>query len=127
MPIGDPVQPVLYILLGAFLVLASLHLWRVLQRRLARRSADAESKAFTVRLIDQVLSATSNRQWQWDTLTPRETEVAHLVAQGKRNAEIARDLHISIRTVETHLSNIYEKLDVRSRVELARVIRDLVD
>jgi DNA-binding NarL/FixJ family response regulator len=54
-------------------------------------------------------------------------EIARMVAQGSRNSEIARDLHITVRTVETHLYNIYEKLDVRSRVELARAIRDLVD
>ncbi len=123
---ADPVQPIFYIIFGAFLAFIALHLWRALRRRFSK-SAHTQAKALTVHLIDQVETTSSGRLWQWDTLTPREMEIAHLVAQGQRNSEIARDLHISVRTVETHLSNIYEKLDVRSRIELARTIRDLVD
>jgi DNA-binding NarL/FixJ family response regulator len=43
-------------------------------------------------------------------LTPRELEVLRLVAVGKSNQEIARDLVLSVRTVERHVSNIYIKL-----------------
>lgn len=53
-------------------------------------------------------------------LTQRETEIVRLIADGKRNSEIATTLHITIHTVETHLSNIYSKLDVRTRTEAAR-------
>jgi len=53
-------------------------------------------------------------------LTPREIEIARLVAQGKRNSEIARVLALSELTVETHLKHIFSKLHVRSRTELAR-------
>lgn len=58
-------------------------------------------------------------------LTPRETDVVRLVAQGRRNKEIARDLGISEGTVKMHLHNIYEKLSVSSRTELAILARDL--
>jgi DNA-binding response OmpR family regulator len=50
-------------------------------------------------------------------LTPREHEVFALLAQGLRNAEIAKRLVISPKTVGTHVTHIYEKLGVRSRVE----------
>ncbi|ODT88222.1 response regulator transcription factor [Phenylobacterium sp. SCN 70-31] len=57
-------------------------------------------------------------------LTPRETEVVRLVAQGRRNKEIARDLGISEGTVKMHLHNLYEKLSVTSRTELAILARE---
>jgi len=52
-------------------------------------------------------------------LTDREFEVLSHVVKGKTNREIAYDLDISEKTVEKHLNNIFEKLDVRSRVEAA--------
>jgi DNA-binding NarL/FixJ family response regulator len=56
-------------------------------------------------------------------LTPREREIAELVAAGRTNREVAAQLVLSSRTIEAHLRNIYGKLDVRSRVELARVVQ----
>jgi DNA-binding NarL/FixJ family response regulator len=58
-----------------------------------------------------------------DLLTPRELQVMRLVADGLRNKEIAQDLDISEGTVKIHLHNIYEKLDMDSRVELALMAR----
>ncbi len=52
-------------------------------------------------------------------LTPTEQNVANLVAKGRSNAEVARDLFMSPKTVEWNLSKIYRKLHVRSRAELA--------
>ena len=49
------------------------------------------------------------------TLTPREHEVVGLVAEGKTNAEIARQLWISPGTVRRHLENVFAKLDVHTR------------
>lgn len=57
-------------------------------------------------------------------LTPREGDVVRLVAQGRRNKEIARDLGISEGTVKMHLHNLYEKLSVSSRTELAILARE---
>jgi DNA-binding NarL/FixJ family response regulator len=51
-------------------------------------------------------------------LTAREREVAALIAQGKSNREIAEELVVSERTVETHVGNIMFKLDVRSRRQI---------
>jgi DNA-binding CsgD family transcriptional regulator/DNA polymerase III delta prime subunit len=53
-------------------------------------------------------------------LTPSERRIANLVADGKTNKEVAELLVISHRTVESALSQIYRKLDVRSRTELTR-------
>jgi DNA-binding CsgD family transcriptional regulator len=52
-------------------------------------------------------------------LTGREVEVLRLVASGRSNPEIARDLVLSEKTVARHLSNIFTKLDVRSRTAAA--------
>jgi len=53
-------------------------------------------------------------------LTPREEEIFYLVAGGQTNAEIAEQLVISIRTVETHRANMMNKLDLRSKIDVIR-------
>jgi DNA-binding CsgD family transcriptional regulator len=55
-------------------------------------------------------------------LTPQEQAVAHLVARGLTNREVAAELVVSAKTVEHHLSRIYAKVGVRSRTELARAL-----
>jgi LuxR family transcriptional regulator, maltose regulon positive regulatory protein len=57
------------------------------------------------------------------TLSTRELEIARLVSSRKSNKEIAKTLGISPRTVSTHLSNIFGKLGVESRGELADLAR----
>lgn len=52
-----------------------------------------------------------------EALTERETEVLRLLAQGQSNKEIARSLHITEKTVKTHVSNILSKLGVQSRTQ----------
>ena len=54
-------------------------------------------------------------------LSGRELEVARLVADRRTNPEIASDLFLSLKTVESHMRNIFRKLDVTSRVEVARL------
>jgi DNA-binding NarL/FixJ family response regulator len=57
-----------------------------------------------------------------ETLTQREAEVARLVVDRRTNPEIATELFLSIKTIETHLRSIFRKLDVTSRYELARTV-----
>jgi DNA-binding CsgD family transcriptional regulator len=52
-------------------------------------------------------------------LTPQELAVARLVGTGRTNREVATQLVISVKTVEYHLGNIYAKLDLRTRAQLA--------
>jgi DNA-binding NarL/FixJ family response regulator len=60
----------------------------------------------------------------WDALTPTELKVAHLVADGQSNPDIAARMFLSRRTVEVHVSHIMTKLDARSRVDIARAAAD---
>jgi len=60
-------------------------------------------------------------------LSPRELEVARLVAEGCTNQQIAERLYVSIRTVETHLSHIFAKLGVSSRVAVVTALGRLIE
>jgi DNA-binding NarL/FixJ family response regulator len=55
-----------------------------------------------------------------DVLTPREREVLQLIARGYRYKEIAARLHLSVKTVESHVSSVLRKLQLSSRHELTR-------
>ncbi len=56
----------------------------------------------------------------WESLTPTEQRIALLVADGQSNPDIANQLFLSRRTVETHVSHVLTKLNARSRIEVAR-------
>ncbi len=58
-------------------------------------------------------------------LTPAELRVARAVAGGQSNRDIAADLFVSVRTVETHVASAYRKLGVRTRTQLALSLNDL--
>jgi DNA-binding NarL/FixJ family response regulator len=65
----------------------------------------------------------SHKQQKWEIrkmslsdLTPREMEILQLVIVGYTNKAIARDMHISEKTVEFHLDHIYSKIGVRTRL-----------
>ncbi|GAA5070521.1 DNA-binding CsgD family transcriptional regulator [Thermocatellispora tengchongensis] len=57
----------------------------------------------------------------WDSLTGTERAVALLVAQGRRNRQVAEELFVSVHTVAFHLRQIFRKLGISSRVDLARI------
>lgn len=59
-----------------------------------------------------------------DQLTPREREVLRLIARGYTYREMARDLHISVKTVETHVSSVLRKLQLSTRHQLSRWATD---
>jgi DNA-binding NarL/FixJ family response regulator len=57
-------------------------------------------------------------------LSPREHEVAIAVGQGRSNAEIAAELHMSVATVKAHVSRLLAKLEVENRVQIALLVQD---
>ena len=62
-------------------------------------------------------------QQRLDSLTERERDVMDLVIAGLPNKLVADQLHISVRTVEVHRSRVFDKMGVKSAVELANVLR----
>ncbi len=57
-----------------------------------------------------------------ETLSGRELEVANLIRDRRTNKEIAGELFLSLKTVESHVRNIFGKLGVSSRVDIARAL-----
>ena len=87
------------------------------------------SPTITRRLIDRVAdgeSADRRRlaRERLDRLTEREREVAVAVGLGKSNAEIGRELYMSVATVKAHVSRVLEKLDLNNRVQIALLAHD---
>ena len=74
------------------------------------------------RLFNEIHEAqNSNRVVFGDAaLTPREQDIAHLVAEGLRNKEVAAKLSIGVETVKTHIRSVLRKLGLRNRVELVK-------
>jgi DNA-binding NarL/FixJ family response regulator len=89
-----------------------------------RRVAEGDA-VFSPRLAGFVLDAfRAGERVQSDSelneLTPREREVLQLIARGYRYKEIAARLHLSVKTVESHVSSVLRKLQLSSRAELTR-------
>jgi DNA-binding NarL/FixJ family response regulator len=61
---------------------------------------------------------------QLEPLTEREREVAVAIGRGKSNAEISRDLYMSIATVKAHVSRLLDKLEFNNRVQIALLAHD---
>ena len=81
-----------------------------------------------LRLSDAMLQqrrAQRDLRLRLDSLTDRERDVMQLVVAGLPNKLVADQLHISVRTVEVHRSRVFDKMNVKSAVELANLLRDL--
>jgi DNA-binding CsgD family transcriptional regulator len=96
------------------------------QRRSAQEALQAARDTFVAFGLDglcrevdaEVARLGVRRNQDAGQLTASERQVAALVALGLRNSEVAASLYVSVKTVETHLSRVYRKLDVRGRGEL---------
>ena len=79
--------------------------------------------AITRKVIDRFSRSEKNitARNSHDQITERELEVLGLAARGMSNRDIARELSISVRTVQTHLSNVFSKLGVGSRTEAVMI------
>jgi DNA-binding NarL/FixJ family response regulator len=83
-------------------------------RRFLSPRAAAVMAASNTRNMSPQAAAAAN------TLTPREREVLQLIAEGKSTKQAAADLHVSVKTIETHRHNIMEKLGMHSVAELTK-------
>jgi DNA-binding CsgD family transcriptional regulator len=109
----------------------SLLLLGEVQRRAKQKRAARESLERAAEIFDRLgaklwaartaseLARVGTRTAGPDELTATEQQIARLVAAGRRNREVADALFLSTKSVEGHLTNIYQKLGVRSRAELA--------
>jgi len=84
-----------------------------------RLAADWELPLDALRdaVFDQPQALGPRRRAERSPLSTRETEVLRLVADGKRDVDIAADLHLSVSTVRSHLHNVHAKLEVASRTQ----------
>jgi two-component system, NarL family, response regulator LiaR len=71
------------------------------------------------RLMREVRTPAPGPEALPEPLTERETEVLKLIARGKANKQVARELFVAVSTVKTHVNNLYRKLDVSSRTQAA--------
>lgn len=81
-------------------------------------------KRFVTLALERLLKRESAMRQIAEILTPREIEIVRMVAEGLRNREIAERLYITEGTVKVHLHNIYERLKVSNRTQLARYVRE---
>ncbi len=118
--------------------LARTHLaYGVILRRIKRRAASREAferalalcedlgAAVWIQRVEQEIARLGVRHEAQTQLTPIEERISALVAEGRRNRDIATALSISPKTVEANLTRIYRKLGIRSRAELAVRASDL--
>jgi LuxR family maltose regulon positive regulatory protein len=101
--------------LGAFI--AERPQWRSWLQRLLAASQDTSLAASLGLRVPRAAKEKTG-------LSPRETEVHELLAQGLTNEQIAKLLYISLSTTKVHVKHIFDKLAVRSRLEAARALRD---
>lgn len=101
---------------------AAVHLVQVVEEVL--KGKRALEPALVGRAIEKMSRSTVAQREISQILSPRETDVARMVASGLRNREIADKLNLSEGTVKSYLHSIYEKLDLRGRVELTLYARE---
>jgi DNA-binding NarL/FixJ family response regulator len=106
-----------------------------IERRAKRKSASKQTLERAVEMLeplgaeiwvsrarDELSRVGLRRARVTEGLTPAQSRVVELVVAGSTNAEIARELHMSLRTVESHLSRIYQEHGVKSRGQLVAAL-----
>lgn len=88
----------------------------------ATASAAAAPVTAPIATVTPLLTAEHPPEWA-KLLTERERQIVRLVVEGRTNRDAAQALHVSVRTVETHLGRIFSKLGVHSRTQLAHLTR----
>lgn len=103
----------------------AIEVYKDARAEFARMSALADADFVTAELRKLgTRSRAKSRETTVGTLTKRELQIARLVASGMRNSEVAGQLFLAEKTVAAHLSNIYGKVEVNSRVQLSTWLKD---
>lgn len=89
-----------------------------------RQRADQARIATLAETLQTTRATTAPRILSSYGLTQRETEVLHLLAEGRANVEIGTELELSPRTVEKHVEHILQKLGVKSRAAATRMVSE---
>lgn len=125
MPSDNASSFVLAIIIGMSILLLVFWLghWtgRSGHRRPRRHSNELSIPAVQIKLVPKK----PDYAMLWKTLSRSEKRVATLAAQDKSNKEIADELHISVRTVESHISKALFKLQISSRHELEHILEQI--
>jgi len=110
------------------LIFTALGIWLAL--KLSKPKPDSYRVETVV--VEKEVYVTRNENFVLDTslisqleLSKRELEILSLLAQGHSNQEIATKLFVSVSTVKTHIQNIFEKLDVKRRIQAIEKARRL--
>ena len=85
-----------------------------------RRIIRATAAVFGLLLAARAGAETSSAAAE--ALTPQQLEIARLAAAGATNREVAAQMFLSTRTVDHHMRNIFARLGIRSRIDLAKLI-----
>ena len=88
---------------------------RLLEAITEAREGGSPMSSQIARLMVKRFQQQGRARQKLDTLTARETEILECFSQGRQTKEIATQLHVSVRTIATHMRNIYGKLQVCSR------------
>ncbi|MCI9845821.1 response regulator [Flavobacterium pectinovorum] len=87
---------------------------------LAIRSVSSGKKYFSAEISEKMINFMSTQSISEDILSNKETEVLGLISKGLTTKEIAAQLFVSSRTIETHRANILKKLEVKNTAELIK-------
>ncbi|HZQ09780.1 MAG TPA: helix-turn-helix transcriptional regulator [Anaerolineae bacterium] len=112
-----------YVITGILIITFLIFLFKAQWNGNLPDEQEAEPTQSRYRLVGTPQMNRTTRSERWASLTLRERAVANLAIENKSNEQIAHELNISRRTVETHLKNIYFKLGIHSRGAL-RWMRD---
>jgi DNA-binding CsgD family transcriptional regulator len=115
---------------GRTLLQQGIVLRRLKQKRAARDAITTALETFTKlgarlwaeRAEREQARISGSRPTRTSRLTETESRVAALVAAGQANKQVAAELHVTVRTVESNLTSIYRKLGIRSRAQLASTL-----
>ena len=118
-----PVFPILY---SGLSIIFTIHLFTHFSSHASEVNAPSENLPEDMPDVSRLRSSTE-ALFQHYNISPREQEVVHLVLEGRSNQEIGEALYISLSTVKTHLRNIYQKANVKSRYELMTLFTKTTD